>query len=139
MSTNQQFRKPLPNSDLAYFDARAACEAIKPGYATLVKNIDGYNGRTMGYKCYVVSVTQSGNGWILKMALSKKASGYAGIILVTTNDEPTAAVDSRVMMYGRCVGMSESGDSTEGSDTTDATATTSESYPCFELLLMSAL
>ena len=36
MSTNQQFRKALPNSDLAYFDARAACEAIKPGsYDTL--------------------------------------------------------------------------------------------------------
>ena len=36
MSTNQQFRKPLPGTNLEYYDARAACEAIKPGsYDTL--------------------------------------------------------------------------------------------------------
>ena len=36
MTTNQIYRKPLPHSDLEYFDARAACEAIKAGsYDTL--------------------------------------------------------------------------------------------------------
>ena len=113
-------------------------EAIKPGYNTLVSKIAGYDGRTMGYKCYLVSVTQAGDGWIMKMALTKKSSGYSGIILVTTDEQPTAAVDSRVMMYGRCVGMSvpaEEADTSEG----NVAESTSESYPCFELLLLSAL
>ncbi|QMT32940.1 Fe/S-dependent 2-methylisocitrate dehydratase AcnD [Conchiformibius steedae DSM 2580] len=36
MSANQTYRKPLPNSDLHYYDARAACEDIQAGsYDTL--------------------------------------------------------------------------------------------------------
>ena len=36
MSTNAQYLKPLPGTDLKYYDARAACEAIAPGsYDTL--------------------------------------------------------------------------------------------------------
>ena len=92
----------------------------------------------MGYKCYVVEVVQAGDSWIMKMALSKKASGYTSLILVTTSDEPDVTVDSRVMMYGRCVGMSVP---SEEADTSAANATVSvgESYPCFELLLLSDL
>lgn len=114
-------------------------EAIKPGYATLVSKIDGYDGRIMGYKCYVVSISQSGSDWILKMALTKKSTGYSGLILVTTQEEPTAAVDSRVMMYGRCVGMSVSGDGTASDSGEAADAAATESYPCFELLLLTDL
>lgn len=33
---NLEYRKPLPNSNLDYFDTQAAVDAIKPGaYATL--------------------------------------------------------------------------------------------------------
>jgi len=108
-------------------------EAIKPGYATLVSKIDGYDGRIMGYKCYVVDITQAGNDWIIKLALAKKATGYANILLATTNEQPTVTADERVMMYGRSVGMSVPSDET---DTADAAG---ESYPCFELLMISAL
>lgn len=31
MTANQSYRKPLPGTDLEYYDARAACEDIKPG------------------------------------------------------------------------------------------------------------
>ncbi|RQK40823.1 Fe/S-dependent 2-methylisocitrate dehydratase AcnD [Neisseria meningitidis] len=31
MAANQRYRKPLPGTDLEYYDARAACEDIKPG------------------------------------------------------------------------------------------------------------
>lgn len=113
-------------------------EAISPGYSTLVDKIDGYDGRIMGYKCYVVGITQAGSDWIIKMALTKKASGYTGLILVTTSEEPSAAVDSRVMMYGRCVGMSVPSDEADTS-AGNATESANDSYPCFELLLMSAL
>lgn len=110
-------------------------EAISPGYGTLLDKIDGYDGRIMGYKCYLVEATQAGEDWILKMALTKKGDGYSGIILVTTGEAPTVAVGTRVMMYGRCVGMSVPSD--EATDGTDATK--AESYPCFELLQMSTL
>ncbi|MBG8972286.1 aconitate hydratase, partial [Neisseria meningitidis] len=29
MAANQRYRKPLPGTDLEYYDARAACEDIK--------------------------------------------------------------------------------------------------------------
>ncbi len=111
-------------------------EAISPGYGTLKSKINGYDGRTMGYKCYLVEANQAGDDWILKMALTKKGDNYAGLIIVTSNEAPDVAVGSRVMMYGRCVGMSVPGNDT--ADGTDAAAST-ESYPCFELLLMSSL
>ena len=128
---NYQFTRKWSETDMV---KRLQSEAIKPGYNTLVSKIDGYVGRTMGYKCYLVEKTQSGDGWILKMALTKKNSGYSGVFLVTTDEETTLAVDTRVMMYGRCTGMSEPATDAEG--TADTTAVT---YPVFELLLLSAL
>jgi hypothetical protein len=108
-------------------------QAIKPGYSTLVSKIDGYDGRIMGYKCYVVDVSQAGSDWIIKMALTKKATGYSGIILVISSSDPEVTVDSQVMMYGRSVGMSVPDTSTDGTDTSG------ESYPTFELLLLTSL
>ena len=113
-------------------------EAISPGYATLVDKIAGYDGRIMGYKAYVVNVTQAGDDWIIKMALTKKANGYSGIILVTTSEKPTATADTRMLMYGRCVGMSVPSDEADTSEA-NVKESTNESYPCFELLLLSDL
>ena len=31
MAANQRYRKPLPGTDLEYYDARAACEDIQAG------------------------------------------------------------------------------------------------------------
>ena len=31
MTANQRYRKALPGTDLEYYDARQACEDIKPG------------------------------------------------------------------------------------------------------------
>ncbi len=106
-------------------------QAIKPSYATLVDKIEGYDGRIMGYKAYVVDVSQSGDEWIIKMALTKKGTDYSGIILAVTDSEPDATVGTRMMIYGTCAGMSVS--------TNDSGETASESYPTFELLLLTAL
>ena len=113
-------------------------QAIKPAYNNLVSKIEGYDGRVMGYKCYVVSIAQSGNEWILKLALAKKPTGYDNIILAVTDSEPTVTPDSRVMMYGTCAGMSLPGDGTD-TDTTGDTSSKEGSYPTFELLQISAL
>jgi hypothetical protein len=110
-------------------------QAIKPSYKTLVNKIDGYDGHIMGYKCYVVSVVQTGDQWVLKMALSKKSSGYENIIYVTTDSDPEVAVDSHVMMYGQCVGMS----SPVSEDASADSSETIESYPTFDLLLITSL
>lgn len=108
-------------------------EAIKPSYNTLINKIEGYDSRIMGYQCYLVDVVQSGDDWILKMALTKKTSGYSNIILVVTNNEPEYAVDTKLMMYGRCVGMSLPANEAGISDEDTA------SYPTFELLLLTTL
>ncbi|MCE5343989.1 MAG: hypothetical protein LLF96_10485 [Eubacteriales bacterium] len=113
-------------------------QAIKPGYSTLVSKIAGYDGRIMGYKCYVVDVAQAGSDWIIKMALSKKSSGYTSIILVISSSEPDVTVDSQVMMYGRSVGMSVPEEAT-GDAAGSTTVSTSESYPTFELLLLTSI
>ena len=132
---NINFTRKWSQNDMV---KRLQSEAISPGYGTLKDKIAGYDGRTMGYKCYLVSVSQSGEDWILKMALTKKGDNYSGLILVTTNEAPTVAVGTRVMMYGRCTGMSVPSDETEA-PAEGETATVAESYPCFELLLMTTL
>lgn len=38
-------------------------EAVKPGYATLVQKIAGYEGKVMGYNAYFLSAAESGDGW----------------------------------------------------------------------------
>lgn len=132
---NYQFVRKWSQADMA---KQLASEAIQPGYSTLVKKIDGYDGRIMGYKCYLVEATQSGDDWILKMALTKKGDTYSGIILVTSSDQPTSPVGTRLMMYGKSVGMSVPSDEASTTDGTEQ-ATSTESYPCFELLLMTSL
>ncbi len=103
--------------------------SIKPGYATLTKKIAGYEGRTMGYKCYFLGSSKAGDEYIARMALSKKGAEYISIILVTCKEEPTMAVGSQVWMYGTCVGMSLPQEDDE----------TKASYPCFELLLFASV
>lgn len=104
-------------------------DAIKPSYKNLVNKMSGYEGRIMGYTGYVMSASQSGDEWIMQMALSRKNSKYSNYILVICPEEPAYAVGSKVLMYGTCLGMSASVDG-EGEEV-------GESYPCFELLLLT--
>lgn len=106
-----------------------AKEAIKPSYKLLCNKIDGYDGRVMGYKAYVVTVSQAGEDWIVQLALTKKNGKYSDIIIVTCSEEPSIKPDQRVMMYGKCAGMSVSSDDGEGGS----------SFPCFELLVFDEL
>ena len=108
-------------------------QAIKPSYTQLKNKMQGYEGRIMGYRAYLLEVSQSGDEWIAQMALTKKGDEYSGIILVTCKEQPGFAVGERVMMYGTCVGMSISTGTEE-----DGTAP-ENSYPCFELLLFVSL
>lgn len=110
--------------------AQLKSQAIKPAYSALIKNMETYDGRIMGYSAYLMSAAESGDDWILHMALKKKGDTYSNIIIVTSAEEPTFAVGERVMMYGTCAGMSLSAGE---AGTEDA-----ESYPCFELLLLVA-
>jgi len=108
-------------------------QAIKPSYTNLIKNIDGYDGRIMGYKAYLVDASQSGDQWLIQMALNKDKNIYKNIILVISNEEPSFAKDERIMMYGTCAGMSVSVSGDENEESQEA------SYPCFELLLFTSL
>ena len=112
---------------LAYLDS----QAISPNYSQLVSRMQEYEGRIMNYRAYLVNVAQSGGDYVLLMALNRSSGSYSNYILVTSTEEPAFSVDERVMMYGTCAGMSLStGAEGEADD---------ESYPCFELLLLSTL
>ena len=104
-------------------------QAIKPAYNTLKNNMATYEGRIMGYRCYMMNVTQSGDEWIAQMALAKVDNEYRNLILVTCQQEPTVSPGERVMMYGTCVGMSMPSEEDE----------TQASFPCFELILFVSL
>ncbi len=106
-----------------------AKEAIKPSYKQLRSKIEAYDGRVMGYKAYVVTINQAGEDWIVQLALTKKKGKYSDIMIVTCSQEPSIKPDQRVMMYGKCVGMSVPGE--DGQD--------DSSFPCFDLLLFDEL
>lgn len=115
-------------------------QAVKPSYTQLKNKMEGYEGRIMGYRAYLLDVTQSGDEWIARMALTKKGSNYSGIILVTCNEKPSYAVGERVMMYGTCEGMSLSVAGSGGEEgQTEGQTEEQESYPCFSLLMFVSL
>ena len=107
-------------------------QAISPSYSQLVRKMQEYEGRIMDYKAYITDISQSGDVYIIRMALNRKNSEYSNIILVTSDEAPSFQVDERVMMYGTCAGMSLS-TGVEGEEDDN------ESYPCFELLMFASL
>ena len=79
-------------------------QAIKPAYATLLKKLEGYTGRIMGYQVYITDIQKSGDEWIIFGALNKTKKGYKDTIVVTCDEEPAFIVDSQQKMYGTCTG-----------------------------------
>ena len=106
-------------------------EAVKPGYATLIQKISGYEGKTMGYNAYFLSAEESGGYWVARMALTKKSGNYSDIILVTCKEEPSYQEGQRITMYGTCTGMSLG--------SADGDGESAESYPCFDLLMFAEI
>ena len=106
-------------------------QSIAPTYAQLKKGMQDYEGRIMGYRAYIVNIAESGDEYIVTMALARKDGRYVNLILVTTDEMPGFAVGERVMMYGTCEGMSLG--------TGDAGDESEASYPCFDLLLFASL
>lgn len=106
-------------------------QSISPSYSQLKSKMQDYEGRIMGYRAYIMDVGESGDEYIVTMALSRKNGKYSNPILVTTDEVPSFEVGERVMMYGTCEGMSLStGAEGEQEDI---------SYPCFALLLFATL
>lgn len=106
-------------------------QSIAPTYSQLKKGMQDYEGRIMGYRAYIVNIAESGDEYIVTMALSRKDGKYVNMILVATEEMPGFAVGERVMMYGTCEGMSLG--------TGDAGDEAEASYPCFDLLLFASL
>lgn len=106
-------------------------QSISPSYTQLQSKMKEYEGRIMAYRSYIVDIGESGDEYIIKMALNRKEGKYSNMILVTTDEIPSFDVGQRVMMYGTCEGMSLS-TGTEGEQE-------DESYPCFALLLFATL
>lgn len=107
-------------------------QSISPTYSQLVKGMEKYEGRIMAFKSYILDVSESGDEYIVRMALNRSEGKYKNIILVTTSEKPNFELEDRVMMYGTCEGMSLS-TGTVDDDVKE------ESYPCFALLLFASL
>ena len=123
------FNRKWTDSDMMKYLSK---QAVNPTYSALKNSIQKYEGRIVGYRAYIMDVSQSGAEYIIKMALSKKYGKFSNYILVTSDTEPSFETGKRVMMYGTCEGMSLSTGTAED-DAEEA------SYPCFDLLLFASL
>lgn len=96
--------------------ARAAEKAIHPSYSALTKKLDGYIGRSMVYTVYITDVKQIDEEWIITAALRKNNKGYKDIMVFMAGEDPGLEIDSKVKLYGICVGayqfQTEEGNST---------------------------
>ena len=110
-------------------------DSVSPNFSTLTDSIERYDGRTINYRAYLVEVYQSGDDWIYKMALNKSGDTYSNFILVIAQEEPEYEIGTRLMMYGTSVGMSVPSEE----ETADGETVTGDSYPCFELLLLTTV
>lgn len=105
----------------------------KPTYANLLKKSASYEGSIIGTKAYLLDATQSGDQWLIRMALAKDKGEYKNNILVFSNEQPSFSAGERIMMYGTYSGLSlsVSGDENEGAEEVN--------LPCFELLLFASI
>ncbi|MBN1776781.1 MAG: hypothetical protein JW811_01550 [Clostridiales bacterium] len=115
---------------------RIKADAVSPNYDTLAEDIARYDGRTIVYKSYLLEVVQSGDDYIYTMALHKNGSTYSDYIMVIASEEPAYDIGTRLMMYGKSVGMTVPGDEGQAAEGETADA---RSYPCFELLLLTGI
>lgn len=107
--------------------------SVKPTYANMLKKSADYEGSIVGSKAYILDVSQSGDEWLIRMALAKDKGEYKNPILVFANEEPSFAIGDRVMMYGTYSGLSISVSGDENENTAE------ENLPCFDLLLFASL
>ena len=98
-------------------------QAIKPAYATLIKRIEGYTGRIMGYNLYYIRSEASGDKWVTTMAMERTNKGYKNIVVVLANEEPNFAEGIRIRMYGTMNGTYQL--NMDGNE---------KSYPSFDLI-----
>lgn len=123
------FNRKWSDSDMMKYLSQ---QAVNPTYSGLKNSIQKYEGRIVGYRAYIMDVAQSGDEYIITMALTRKDGKYSNYILVTADSEPSFQVGERVMMYGTCEGMSLSTGTSEDAEE-------EASYPCFALLLFASL
>ena len=109
-------------------DRRAAVvrDAIRPGYSNLVRGLDKYVDKIMGYTVYIVSVKENGDEWEIHAAMNKTNAGYKNELVYMTYEEPIVEPGTQHLLYGKCVGFYQ--DQTEEGDV---------SYPLFDLLFIN--
>lgn len=78
-------------------------KAVTASYANLTKKLDTYIGQLMYFNVYIVSVTRSGEEWLITVA-AKKNNGYSNLMIFTAQEDPGLVTDSKVKIYGTCVG-----------------------------------
>ncbi len=83
---------------------QARTAAIKPAYSNLLRKLDAYAGRIMGYNVYITDIQESGTEWVVFAALNKTRKGYSNIIAVLSSEAPNFVVNSEQKMYGTCTG-----------------------------------
>ena len=100
--------------------------AVKPAYSTLKSKLSNYVGRYMTYSLYLTDIVQTGDEYILFMAMRSLSSGYKDIVVVTTTDESVQelTIGQQYKLYGQLTGNYEV-QNAEGGSTY---------YPCFDLL-----
>ena len=83
---------------------RATSAAIHPSYSALTKKLDSYIGQPMVYNAYIADVSEVDGEWIITAALKKNKKGYSDMMVFMAKDDPGLEKDSRVKLYGTCVG-----------------------------------
>lgn len=84
--------------------AQMKSRAVRPGYNTLVKNLDQYIGKILGYSLTVTDIRQNGKEWIITAAGAKSGEVYRNFIIFMSEDEPEFAVGEQHLLYGTCIG-----------------------------------
>ena len=84
---------------------RLRASAVRPAYNTLMKNMEQYIGKILGYNLYIVSIQQHGAEWIITAAGTRSGDTYRNFYVFINDQEPDFAVDEQHLLYGSCVGF----------------------------------
>lgn len=79
--------------------------AASPEYAKLLANPGQYDGQMLVYDGTLIQKTEEAGEYLLSIALSKTAEGFAEEIVAATDRDPLLALNTPVRVYGQMVGL----------------------------------
>ncbi len=88
----------------------AKAAALTPTYAQLISDPNAFDGKLLRFEGTLVEKENTTDSWVLRFALKKDGGVFSDFLIITSDREPTLAINQTATVYGVMTGMNISKD-----------------------------